>query len=187
VFGLNEKLLGIFKPSFQSFFFNFSIKFINQMAMKTTLRFEQAVSKLYQAFHKGTLNPESCTQCAVGNILDNKEYWKHLSDAHGSMKLNYVGLVNQNLGKRFNGYSPLEILQIEKVFLEGCGYSLPLRYNRPTIKNPDKNSLFNGLEAVVAQLCTFDNLPNIMDCSKLFHYESKQQEVENKNIVIEHV
>lgn len=147
--------------------------------MKTTQRFEQAVAKLYQAFHQGTLNPESCTQCAVGNILDNKDFWKHLSDSHGSMKLNYVGLVNQNLGKRFNGYAPIELLQIEKAFLKACGYNLPLNFNRSMNEKPNKDTLFKGLEAVVSQLCTFDNLPNMMDCSRLFHYERPKNILEN--------
>lgn len=142
--------------------------------MKTSPRFEQAVTKLYRAFHNNTLNPDSCTQCAVGNILDNKDYWKHLSDTHGSVKLNYVGLVNQNLGKRFNGYTPIELLQIEKAFLEGCGFIMPLHFKRTTFKKPSKDALFNGLEAVVEILCSFDNLPDIMDCSSLFQYERKK-------------
>lgn len=143
--------------------------------METTKRFDQAITKLYNAFHNQTLNPESCTQCAVGNILDNKDFWKHLSDYHGSTQLNYVGLVNQNLGKKFNGYSPIELLQIEMEFLTKCGYSLPLRnYNNPK-ENISQDTLFLGLCGVVELLCKFDNLPNIMDCSKLFAYEIDNQ------------
>ena len=143
--------------------------------METTKRFDQAITKLYNAFHNQTLNPESCTQCAVGNILDNKDFWKHLSDYHGSTKLNYVGLVHQNLGKKFNGYSPIELLQIEMEFLKKCGYSLPLRHYKNPKENISQDTLFLGLCSVVALLCQFDNLPNIMDCSKLFAYE-----IENK-------
>lgn len=138
--------------------------------METTKRFDQAISKLYNAFHNNTLNPESCTQCAVGNILDNKDFWKHLSDNHGSTKLNYVGLVNQNLGRKFNGYSPLELLQIEMKFLEKCGYELPLTFNNKPKKNISKNKLFKGLCGVVELLCEFDNVSNIMDCTKLFNH-----------------
>lgn len=143
--------------------------------METTKRFDQAINKLYNAFHNNTLNPESCTQCAVGNILDNKDYWKHLSDYHGSMKLNYVGLVNQNFGKKFNGYSPLELLQIEMEFLTKCGYSLPLRHYKNPKKNISQNTLFIGLCGVVELLCKLDNLPNMMDCSKLFAYQLNNQ------------
>ena len=141
--------------------------------METTKRFDQAVQKLYKAFHNETLNPESCTRCAVGNILDMKDSWRHLSDYHGSLQLNYVGLVNQNFGKRFNGYTPLELLQIELVFLKSCGYSVPLELHRNQRKKISKDVLFKGLEAVVFKLCEFDQIPNVMDCSKLFGYETK--------------
>jgi hypothetical protein len=151
--------------------------------METTYRFNQAINKLYNAFHDNTLNPESCTQCAVGNILDNNDFWKHLSDNHGSLQLNYVGLVNQNLGRRFNGYTPLELLQIETVFLKNCGFSLPLHYKGHKPNNPrDKEILFHGLAAVVTQLCKLDNIPNIMDCSKLFAY-NLENTIQEKSIL----
>lgn len=139
--------------------------------MKTTPRFEEAIKKLYNAFHQNALHPLSCTHCAVGNILDNKDSWKHLSDYNGSMKLNYVGLVNQNFGKRFNGYSPNELLKIEIEFLKSCGFKLPLHKHSDTLrKKINKDDLFHGLVAVVEQLCKFDNVPNVMDCSSLFAY-----------------
>lgn len=144
--------------------------------MKTSQRFDAAVSKLYNAFHNNTLNPLCCNQCAVGNILDNKDYWKHLSDYHGSLRLNYVGLVHQNLGKRFNGYSPVELLQMESVFLKACGYQLPLESNANQKKSITKDTLFQGLEAVVSTLCELDTLPNVMDCSKLFQYKQNPKE-----------
>ncbi len=64
------------------------------------------------------MNPECCAACAVGNILDNDDSWKEFSIEHGSLKLTYLGSVYEKSGKTFNGYSPLEILRIEKVFLE---------------------------------------------------------------------
>jgi hypothetical protein len=140
--------------------------------MNTPKRLEAALIKLYHAFHDDTLNPEDCTACAVGNMLDNYDSWKHLSDAHGSMQLSYVGTVHQRLGRRFNGYSPLEILEVEKIFLEACGFKTPLCHYNEKPKNPrDKELLFNGLCAVVALLCKLDNVPNVMDYSKLFEYE----------------
>lgn len=140
--------------------------------MKTTFRFDNAIKKLYSAFHNGYLNPECCKQCAVGNILDNKDFWKHLSDDHGSLQLNYTGRIHQNLGRRFKGYSPLELLKIEAEFLIGCGYQLPFHHknNKPT--NPtDKDILFNGLCSVVKILCKIDNIENVMDYSKLFEFK----------------
>lgn len=142
--------------------------------MITSPRFDAAVRKLYTAFHNNTLNPEDCTQCAVGNILDHKDSWKHMTDMHGSMTLNYVGLVHQNLGRTFNGYSPIELLQIEASFLTGCGYRLGKNYcHKPDfIKN--KAILFNGLSEVVSTLCKLDRMQDAMDCSHLFDYQTQQ-------------
>ncbi|WP_111308579.1 Na(+)-translocating NADH-quinone reductase subunit F [Confluentibacter sediminis] len=141
--------------------------------MKTPVRLEQAIQKLYVAFHNNTLHPECCKQCAVGNILDNREDWKHLTDSHGSIELNYIGKVHEVLGRKFNGYSPLELLKIEAIFLEACGYRLPLHHKNKNPENPtDKDVLFNGLCAVVTFLCGIDNVPNVMDYSKLFEYEN---------------
>lgn len=140
--------------------------------MKTAKRLEQALIKLYNSFHNDELNPECCTACAVGNILDNFDSWKHLSNSHGSLELSYVGRVHENLGRKFNGYSPLELLQTEKIFLEACGFKTPLCHYNPKPKNPtNKETLFNGLCAVVAHLCALDNIPNVMDYSKIFEYE----------------
>lgn len=142
--------------------------------MKTTVRFENAIKKLYKAFYNNTLNPEDCKQCAVGNILDNKDSWQHLSDHHGSLQLNYVGLVNQKFGKRFNGYLPLELLQIEVTFLKACGYELPFHHANYRPDNPrDVERLFNGLYEVIKYLCELDNIKNVMDYSKLFERENK--------------
>lgn len=141
--------------------------------MQTPERLEQALVKLYNAFHNNRLNPEDCAACAVGNILDNHDSWKHLSNDHGSLELNYIGTVHQHLGRRFNGYTPQELLQIEKVFLEACGFQTPLCHYNPKPFNPtDKEVLFNGLNAVVSLLCKLDNVPDVMEYSKLFEYEN---------------
>ena len=143
--------------------------------MQTPLRLENALVKLYNAFHNNRLDPEDCTACAVGNILDNHDSWKHLSNEHGSLQLNYIGTVHQRLGRKFNGYTPQEILEIEKVFLIACGFETPLCHYNPKPQNPrDKETLFNGLYAVVSLLCELDNIPNIMDYSKLFEYEGSE-------------
>ncbi|RCW90208.1 Na(+)-translocating NADH-quinone reductase subunit F [Winogradskyella arenosi] len=138
--------------------------------MKNSIRFEAALHKLYIAFHNQALNPEDYKQCAVGNLLDGKTSWQYITDVHGSTSLNYIGLVNQHLGKRFNGYNPKELLYIERAFLKGCGYhfSANQRLKRPKII--DDNSLFNGLTAVVAELCKLDGVPNVMDCEKRFDF-----------------
>jgi len=146
--------------------------------MKTTQRLDTALRKLYKAFHEGTLHPECCKQCAVGNILDNTDSWKHLTDLHGSLKLNYVGMVNQNFNRRFNGYSPLELLQIEAEFLKGCGYSLPLDLKCKKPKNPTDNEiLFNGLCKAVEFLCQLDGIKNVMDYTKLLEFKQRKQSI----------
>lgn len=160
---------------------NFIILMVEKkMAMKNSNRFDEAIKKLYLAFHNDYLHPECCKQCAVGNILDNKDYWKHLSDDHGSLKLNYTGRVHQNLGRRFNGYTPLELMQIESAFLEGCGYELPLHYkNRKPLDSSEKDMLFNGLCAVVEKLCKLDGIDNIMNASELFNYSNSKSNIED--------
>jgi len=144
--------------------------------MSTSPRLDNALKKLYKAFHENTLHPECCKQCAVGNILDNTDSWKHLSDLHGSVVLNYIGLVNQNFGKRFNGYTPLELLQIEAEFLKGCGYTLPLNRKGKKPQNPtDNDTLFNGLCKTVEFLCKLDGIENVMDHSRLLEQIIKRQ------------
>jgi hypothetical protein len=143
--------------------------------MQTPKRLEEALIKLYNAFHNNTLNPEDCAACAVGNILDNLDSWKHLSNEHGSLELSYIGRVHQNLGRKFNGYTPKEILQIEKIFLEACGFKTPLcHYNTKPQDPQNKEMLFNGLCAVVSFLCSLESLPDVMEYSKLFEYDQKE-------------
>ncbi len=137
--------------------------------MKTTPRFENAITKLYTAFQDNTLHPEYCHRCAVGNILNNIDSWQHLTDRHGSGKLNYVGLVNQHFGKRFGGYTPFELLTIESTFLKACGYELPLVPNSKRPANPkDPQVLFKGLLEVIAYLCKLDQIPNVMEHQNTF-------------------
>jgi hypothetical protein len=149
----------------------FEIK--NKIDMLSSPRLEKAIQKLYVAFHNNELNPECCKQCAVGNILDKTDSWKHLSDHHGSTELNYIGKVHQTLGRKFNGYTPLELLKIEATFLKACGYQLPLHHKNNKPEHPeDKDILFNGLCSVIQLLCEFDNVTNIMDYTKLFEYKN---------------
>ena len=144
--------------------------------MATSERFDIAIDKLYNAFHSGKLNPECCNHCAVGNICDNTDAWKNLTDTHGSTRLNYVGIVNESFGRKINGYRPSELLQIEAVFLEGCGYSLPLTYKsqRP-LDHTSKDILFDGLCAVVTFLCQIEGIPNIMNFEGLFNFQPSAQ------------
>ncbi|MDQ7917697.1 Na(+)-translocating NADH-quinone reductase subunit F [Mesonia sp. MT50] len=145
--------------------------------MKLPKRTEDALEKLYTAFHKGKLIPECHSQCAVGNICNNTTAWQHLTEHHGSGKLSYVGIVHERLGRKFFGFSPLELLHIEQEFLSGCGYALPLHYLRR--KNQlHQDNLFEGLTKVVAYLCQLENIDNVMDCSLLFDYKIGESQVD---------
>ena len=147
--------------------------------MKTTSRLDAAITKLYNAFHNNELNPECCKQCAVGNILNKTDSWKHLSDEHGAIELNYIGKVNQAFGRKFNGYSPLELLNIEATFLSACGYKLPIHHKNNKPENPtNKSVLFDGLCAVIELLCKLDGVSNVMDYTKLFKFEKERPKYE---------
>jgi hypothetical protein len=153
--------------------------------MKTSPRLEFAIKKLYSAFHDNTLNPECCKQCAVGNILDNTDSWKHLSDSHGSLHLNYVGRVHQSIGRKFNGYTPLELLKIEATFLEACGFQLPIHHKNNKPENPtDKDVLFNGLIATISYLCELDGISNIMNFTKLFEFEHEKTRYNSEKVLV---
>ena len=127
--------------------------------MKTPIRLEQALTKLYEAFHHKTLHPGYCKYCAVGNICDNTDTWIHLTDAHGSLKLSIIGQLNENLDRTHFGYLPSELLLIESTFLKACGYSVPLMLGTKKPAHPqDKKLLFEGLCATVALLAPMKSL-----------------------------
>lgn len=138
--------------------------------MKLPHRLEQAITKLYTAFHNGTLDPVNCHHCAVGNLCDNNDTWKHLTDQHGSTQLSHLGRLNEAAGRRINGYSPSELLTVETVFLSGCGYSLPFRRSDKKVDPKDKEVQYRGLCAVVEYLCALDGVSNVMDITRLFDY-----------------
>jgi hypothetical protein len=138
-----------------------------------THRLEQSLTKLYHAYHNDLLEPECSCGCAVGNILNRTDAWKHLSDEHGSLNLNYVGKVHEMLGRTFGGYKPSELLLIESTFLEACGYQTPLRHNHKKPTNPtDKDLQFSGLCAVASLLCAMDNVPDAMKLNNIFEREN---------------
>ncbi len=135
--------------------------------MKTTERFDNAVSKLYTAYHNGTLNPFSCQACAVGNILDNDDTWGD----NGCIAERTFTKKQKQLAK----YSRKELNTIEALFMSGDrdfwdGYG--------TIRHPGqkgtKETQFKGLCAVVEYLCELDNIPNVMDYTKLFESENNE-------------
>jgi len=139
--------------------------------MKTTIRFNAAITKLYNAFHKGELNPNDCMHCAVGNLCDNSNLWARLVKSHYGRKYyldNYIGQVKETVDK--TGYSALELLKIEDIFLTGCNVKAGDFH-----LYKDKNRQFNGLCAVVEYLCELDNISNVMEVQSLFEISTTKQ------------
>lgn len=140
--------------------------------MKLSTRLEHAIQKLYTAFHNDTLHPECAMQCAVGNICDNSDAWKHFSNDHGASNLNYVGRVHESFGRKINGYAPSELIRIEAAFLTGCGYQIPLNSTNYRPKLPlDQDTIFKGLCETIRVLCKLDNIDPILDVSELLDYQ----------------
>jgi len=128
--------------------------------MKTTKRFENAIMKLYKAFHENTLNSFDCRHCAVGNMCDNNSKW-----ASARFTVSSVWDYNNEEAKQValkSNYSLKELEFVEKVFIEN------VPYNRQT----NKDAQFKGLCAVVEYLAKLDNIPNPMDYSKLFETQN---------------
>ena len=146
--------------------------------MKTSKRFENAVSKLYAAFHEDRLNANICAACAVGNICDNEPLWSDMCGGYGitgelgTLK-KYIDEEVLDFIKPF-GYSPLELVTIEKVFLNAMGF-----YTYEEIKDHKSKSLqFKGLCAVVEYLCQLEGISNMMDYTSLFETENDKPKKE---------
>ena len=133
--------------------------------MKTTKRFDNAVRKLYNAFHAGELEWSNCSKCAVGNICDGQMDW---SDAGGfQVDRNANKLARQNAIRiiKKTGYSKKNLIKVEELFITGC------------VCQNSKEYQFKGLCAVVEYLCELDNIPNVMDYTSLFEYKDKIKEL----------
>jgi hypothetical protein len=134
--------------------------------MKTTKRFENAVMKLYNAFHNNELDANSCTHCAVGNICGtNEDYWFMTSTEN--IKDGKLSKIESDFFRypESEDYSSKELYKIELVFLEQWRI----------LKSDDwknKEIQFKGLCAVVEYLAELDNIPNPMDYTKLFETEN---------------
>jgi len=148
--------------------------------MKTTKRFDNAVMKLYNAFHGNRLNAMDCKACAVGNLCNNNSEWVDYMHINGldfrminrdSKIYKFVKNDEKNILK--TGYSALELAQVENIFM--FGYKLqeknPEDYIFTTI---GKEKQFDGLCRVIEYLSELDNIPNPMDYTKLFETENNK-------------
>ena len=141
--------------------------------MKTTERFDNAVSKLYTAYHNNTLNAFDCKMCAVGNILNNDMWW-----GLGT----HIGKRNfDNEYLKISGYSSEELNIVELMFMRGINNDEDNPKFRHLVDSPCKETQFKGLCAVVEYLCELDNIPNVMDYTKLFESENNEPKYQLQN------
>lgn len=147
--------------------------------MEIPIRLENAITKLYTAFHEDELDAYSCTACAVGNICNNSSDWS-MDLMHNEFRL----VINTSL-EEFDfsvlipsesvvqsGYSLFQLSKIEKIFLD-IHRGLDM-YN----VSEKREAEFKGLCAVVEYLCELDNIPNVMDYTKLFETENEKPKYE---------
>jgi len=145
--------------------------------MKTTERFDTAVTKLYKAFSENKLDPMDCRACAVGNLCDNKNNWVSTIDSN----FGEVARIKKNFNNQ-SSYSRQELAIIECLFLFGIkNMKQKYKFSNTKSKNlvethPEytleaKEENFLGLCAVIEYLCELDNIPNVLDHTKIFQEE----------------
>ena len=145
--------------------------------LQLPIRLENAITKLYNAFHKGELNAMDCGHCAVGNLCDNNHYWL----TSRMIDFGKIGRIS-NLDNK-TGYNRKELATIECLFIYGVKkYNRIFLFNNnidaldikqnPSLKPLQRELQFKGLCAVVEYLCELDNIPNVMDIQSLFEYEN---------------
>lgn len=139
--------------------------------MKLPIRLENAITKLYTAFHSGQLKASDCKTCAVGNICNNNYDW---NNAVRTMVSKYgvasrhidINFINETIIK--SGYSVKELAEIELRFITEALFKTGTE---------TKETQFKGLCAVVEYLCELDNIPNVMDYTNFLN-----QKITNLNI-----
>lgn len=106
--------------------------------------------------------------CAVGSMCDNTTEWSRFRKDGWHTGAEYHRIPGDHLineaeeSVKKSGYSSIELVEVERIFLESFkdgGYR-------------DKDKQFNGLCAVVEYLCGLEEIPNIMDYTKLFETEN---------------
>lgn len=128
-----------------------------------TERFNNAVTKLYTAFHEGTLDYGLCQKCAVGTILGHGT-WLFNSPSTIWARMKGRELTDMTLRNNNSGYNLKELVKVEKVFILAFKNS----------KNPsNKESQFKGLCAVIEYLAKLDNIPNPFNFDNLFNQDKE--------------
>jgi hypothetical protein len=146
--------------------------------MKLPIRLENAITKLYPAFHNGLLDALDCGMCAVGNMCNGGVNW----DSNPLFARNKIFgayckeiITDEEIAEgikeiQSTGYSAEELANVELIFLNACER-----------RKGTKEQQFKGLCAVVEYLCELDNIPNVMDYTKLFETENNQPKYQLTN------
>ena len=158
--------------------------------IKTSKRFDNAVKRLYSAFHNGTLSAFDCKMCGVGSICNNSDMWKDIRSIAGYSAvvdngLRTVSIKDHKKSIKFiepYGYSATELINIESIFMFGKkADSIESAKWAHVSPNSSKYSTelrkeieYKGLCAVIDYLCELENIPNLTDNYKsLFKYDDK--------------
>jgi len=108
-------------------------------------RFENAATKLYNAFNKGELNADECSTCAVGNLCNNETYWVSRSHKYNAAKV-----------KEVTGYNLLETQNIEDLFMFGTKANVTTRLW--ISYEMTKENQYDGLMLVLEYLAELDGI-----------------------------
>ena len=128
--------------------------------MKTTKRFDEAFTKLYNAFNDGILNAGFCDACAVGTLCGNGEW--HMGNSLPNITREYSGGAPHH-----KSYSAEELFNIEVIFLKAhkkWGEENNIRitpYSDDTALMESKEAQFHGLIAVINYLAELDGIESI--------------------------
>jgi len=147
--------------------------------MKTTKRFEESATKLYNAFNEGTLNAFDCKACAIGNMLGTGEDWAmHCVDFGelSSFKADKT-LESLHTAPIHKDYSEEELFNVEEVFLREW-----VKVDKLNIAHGrDKEIQFNGLMAVLNYLAELDNIQSIEDQYNKFKTVIEREKILTEN------
>lgn len=112
--------------------------------MNTTKRFEEATTKLYNAFNKGTLDAYNCKACAVGNLVGHGNWAMHTNNLRSMEGMTFYKPPSHK------DYNEEELFNIERTFLQ--------KFDAGNIDGRNKEAQFNGLMAVIDYLAELDNI-----------------------------
>ena len=133
---------------------------------KLPVRLENAITKLYNAFHNNELGRESCARCAVGNIIGHRAWYGGSAHAYVENNLECVeSIFLRSSHENNSGYSLEELAIVEYKFIVSIG------------KTETKETQFKGLCAVIEYLCELDGVDNVMEIQSLFEYKEGVKEL----------